>query len=284
MLRKIRRTTTQPQFILRLFVLIVVILLLAGISRTVQAQGEAPPLPEFEGTIIDDVSTNFTVQGPNRYWHEAHIGYQDHLWWTKNNDAGTENVGRWNLGVTEAGKYHLTVYIPYQHATTHQARYVLHHQGNITEIVVDQGGNKNSWHSLGDFELEGTGSEYLELVDETGEADSQYEIAFDAVGYARVDPGLEEVVADALWDKVKIWLDEQASELKVHLEEWLEKQKGELLRQLGNAVTGWIDEQCTGLGAAMVLPGFALIMWKRRRNLAERRIPDRKSIEPKNTS
>lgn len=283
MLRKIQRATTHPQFILRLFFLIVVILLLAGISRSVQAQGEAPPLPEFEGTIIDDVSTNFTVQGPNRYWHEAHIGYRDHLWWTKNNDAGTENVGRWNLGVTEAGRYQLSVYIPYQHATTHQASYLLHHQGTITEVVVDQGGNINSWHTLGDFELDGTGSEYLELVDQTGEADSQYEIAFDAVGYSRVDPGFEEVVTDALWDKVKIWLDEQATELKVHLEEWLEKQKGELLRQLGDAMTSWIDEQCTGLGAAMALPGFALILWKRRRNLAEHKTAAQDKVGRENT-
>jgi hypothetical protein len=262
MLLKIQRATTKPEFIRILFTIIVVMLLLAGISRTVQAQGESPPFPEFEGTIIDDVSTNFTVQGPNRYWHESNTGYQDHLWWTKNNDTGTENVGHWNLGVIEAGKYHLAVYIPVQHATTHQARYVLHHQGNLTEIIVDQGGNQNSWHSLGDYELDGAGSEYLELVDETGEADSQYEIAFDAVGYARVDPGLEQVVADALWDKVKIWLDEQATELKVQLGEWLEKQKGQLLQQLGNSVTSWIDEQCTGLGAAMALPGFALILWK----------------------
>jgi hypothetical protein len=265
MLQKIQRATSRPQFIRFLFVLIIVILLLAGISRTVFAQDDSPSVPEFQGTIIDDVSDNFILQGPNRYWHEASAGYQDHMWWTKNNDSGIENTGRWNLGINQPGTYQIAVFIPLEHATTNQAHYYVHHQGQITEITIDQGSNQNAWYALGSFDFVGDGQEYLELADETGEADSKYEVAFDAVGYNQGDPGLEEIVADALWDRVKIWLDDQATELKVHLDEWLENQKGELLRQLGNTLTSWIDEQCTGLGAAMVLPGSALVLWRRRR-------------------
>jgi hypothetical protein len=130
---------------------------------------------------------------------------------------------------------------------------------------VDQALNQNTWDPLGTFEFAGEGQEYIELTDVTGEADSEFEVAFDAVGYRSEDPGFEEIIADALWDRVKIWLDDHATELKVHLDKWLENQKGQLLRQLGNALTSWIDEQCTGLGAAMVLPGFALVLWRKRR-------------------
>lgn len=228
-------------------------------------QDDSANIPDFEGTIIDDVSDGFSLQGPDRYWHEETAGYQDHLWWTKNNATGVENKARWNLGIDEPGTYQIAVYIPTQHATTNQARYYVHHQDQITEVTVDQQLNQNTWHTLGSFEFIGDGQEYLELTDETGEPDSRYEVAFDAVGYTQGKPGLEEVIADALWDRVKIWLDDQATELKVHLDEWLERQKGQLLRQLGTALTSWIDEQCTGLGAALLLPLYALIVSRKRK-------------------
>jgi hypothetical protein len=264
MLQKIQRATTRPSFIRFLFVLVLVVLLLAGISRTVFAQDE-PSIPGFEGTIIDENSGSFILLGPNRYWHESEAGYQDHLWWTKNNESGVQNSGRWNLRIEQAGTYDVVVYIPPEHATSHRAHYYVHHQGQITEIIVDQALNQNTWDPLGTFEFSGDGQEYIELTDETGESDSDFEIAFDAVGYRPADPGFEEVIADALWDRIKIWLDEKAAEFKPHLDEWLERQKTQLLQQLGNALTGWIDEQCTGLGAAMLLPGSALILWRKRR-------------------
>jgi hypothetical protein len=264
MLQKIQRATTRPSFIRFLFVFIIVLLLLAGISRTVFAQDQ-PNFPEFQGTIIDEHSGSFILLGPDRFWHETEAGYQSHLWWTKNNESGVQNSGRWILGIEQAGSYEVAVYIPRDHATTHQAHYYVHHQGLITEIVVDQALNQNTWDPLGTFEFAGDGQEYIELTDETGEPDSDFEIAFDAVGYRPADPGFEEVIADALWDRIKVWLDEKAAEFKPHLDEWLEKQKGQLLRQLGNTLTSWIDEQCTGLGAAMVLPGTALILWRKRR-------------------
>lgn len=308
MLQRIQRAACKPQFIRFLFISIIALLLLAGISRTVSAelqlseasqanttsktrpeslgttiatspnvnstprlgllrvgQDDSANIPAFEGTIIDDASDGFSLQGPDRYWHEETAGYQDHLWWTKNNATGVENKARWNLGIDEPGTYQIAVYVPTQHATTNQARYYVHHQGQITEVTVDQQLNQNTWYTLGSFEFIGDGQEYLELTDETGEPDSRYKVAFDAVGYTQGKPGLEEVVADALWDRVKIWLDDQGTELKVHLDEWLEKQKGQLLRQLGNTLTNWIDEQCTGLGAAMVLPLYALIVSRKRK-------------------
>jgi len=308
MLQRIQRAACKPQFIRFLFIGIIVLLLVAGISRTVSAehqlfeasqanktsktrpissgttratspnvnstprlglfrvrQDDPVSIPAFEGTIIDDASDGFSLQGPDRYWHEETTGYKDHLWWTKNNATGVENKARWNLGIDEPGTYQIAVYVPTQHATTKQARYYVHHQGQITQVTVDQQLNQNTWYSLGSFEFIGDGQEYLELTDETGEPDSRYEVAFDAVGYIQGRPGFEDVVADALWDRVKIWLDDQGTELKVHLDEWLEKQKGELLRQLGNTLTTWIDEQCTGLGAAMVLPLYALIVSRKRK-------------------
>ena len=264
MLQKIQRATTRPSFIRFLFVFILVLLLLAGISRAVFAQDE-PIVPEFQGTIIDDQSESFMLVGPNRFWHETNGGYLNHFWWTQNNETGVQNSARWMLDITKAGTYQVAVYIPSEHSTSHQAHYYVHHQGQITEIIVDQALNQNTWDPLGTFEFDGDGQEYIELRDETGEADSDYELAFDAVGFRPDEPGFEDVIADALWDRIKVWLDEKAAEFKPHLEEWLENQKGRLLRELGNTLTGWIDAQCTGLGAAMVLPGTALILWRKRR-------------------
>lgn len=263
MLQKIQRATTRPSFIRFLFVLILALLLLAGVSRAVFAQDDEG-IPEFQGTIIDDRSENFILVGPNRFWHEAETGYQGHFWWTMNNESGVQNSGRWNLGITKAGTYQLFVYIPTEHATSHRAHYYVHHQSLITEIIVDQALNQNTWDPLGTFEFDGNGQEYVELTDETGEADSDFELAFDAIGFRPDEPGFEEVIADALWDRVKLWLDEKAAEFKPHLDEWLENQKTRLLQELGNALTDWIDEQCSGLGAAMVLPGSAFILWRKR--------------------
>ena len=74
MLQKIQRATTRPSFIRFLFVLILVLLLFAGISRTVFAQDE-PSIPGFEGTIIDENSGSFILMGPDRFWHEVDAGF-----------------------------------------------------------------------------------------------------------------------------------------------------------------------------------------------------------------
>ena len=225
---------------------------------------DLPLIPDYAGTIVDDLSDEFSREGPTRYWHEAMMGYEEHSWWTQNNESGVENKARWALDVEQPGEYQVVVYIPLEHATTRQAQYTLYHVGKTSLIVIDQESNRNAWVVLGDFDFDATGDEFLELTDETGEADSAFEIAVDAVGYSSADLSLEKRVSNALWAKVKTWLNDQTETLRPQFEEWLVKQRGQILRQVGNSLITFIDQQCTGLGAAMVLPLVAFISWRRR--------------------
>lgn len=229
-----------------------------------------PPVPGLDGTIIDDLSGQFSLRGPQKYWHEEDLGYGDHFWWTKNNLSGIENVAQWQLGITEPGLYDLFVYIPMQHATTQQATYSVYHNGDMDRVKVNQNAHHNAWFKLGNFHFAGSGDEYIELVDETGEADTQFEIAFDAVGYSKVNSEWEEKITGALWERIRPWLDEKTAVLQEKFKEWLNEQKGKLLQQLANSLKNWIDQQCTGLGAAMLFPLFAFVRWQRQR----RRPPD----------
>jgi hypothetical protein len=226
---------------------------------------DEPSIPEFTGFVIDDSSEQFSQRGPTKYWHEEDRGYGDHSWWTLNNHSGIENVARWSLGITEAGTYEIFVYIPLTHSTTQKAVYTVSHDGEQDRISVNQNANRNSWHRLGDFSFAGTGDEYIELMDETGEADTKYEIAFDAVGYLKLDPTWEDEITGALWERVRPWLDEKFSTFEEAFKDWLNEQKGKLLQKMGDALKNWIDQQCAGLGAAMLLPLFAFVLWHKQR-------------------
>lgn len=226
---------------------------------------EQPPIPGLDGTIVDDLSGQFSRRGPLKYWHEESQGYGNHFWWTKNNLSGVENVAQWQLGITEPGLYELFVYIPSMHATTKAATYSIYHNGVMDSIKVDQSAHHNTWYKLGSFLIAGSGDEYIELVDETGEADTQYEIAFDAVGYSKVEPGWEEKITGALWERIRPWLDEKTAGFQEKFEQWLDEQKGKLLQQLADSLKNWIDQQCASLSATLLFPIFAFVLWLRQR-------------------
>jgi hypothetical protein len=226
---------------------------------------EQPPIPGLDGTIIDDLSTQFALRGPEKYWHEESLGYESHFWWTKNNRLGIENAAKWQIAVLEPGLYELYVYIPFSHATTKAASYTVLHNGTSDHIVVNQSSNRNSWYNLGEFLLDGSGNEYIELVDETGEAETAYEIAFDAVGYSLVEPEWEEKITGALWERIRPWLDEKTAVFQEKFKEWLDEQKGKLLQQLADSLKNWIDQQCASLSVATLFPVIAFVLWLRQR-------------------
>jgi hypothetical protein len=226
-------------------------------------------IPSFEGTVIDDLSTQFSRQGPERYWHEEDQGFENHSWWTYNNRNGIDNVARWTLKITQAGTYEIFVYIPLSHATTQNAVYRISHNGGQDRVTVNQNENRGSWYKLGDFNFAGTGDAYVELVDETGEADTKYEIAFDAIGYRPVESDWEEKITGALWDRIRPWLDDKAALLEEAFKQWLSEQKGKLLQKLADTLKNWIDQQCAGLGAAMLFPLVALVLWHRQKEKPE---------------
>ena len=138
--------------------------------------------PSFEGAVLDEDESPFWRRGPDEYWHQATLGYNQHMWWTRNNQAHTENTGRWTLELEQPGTYEFYAYIPPLHATSRASRYTVFCAGQTHRVTIDQYAHRNQWVSLGRVRCTAAGDEYVELSDETGEAAFEYEIAFDAVG------------------------------------------------------------------------------------------------------
>jgi hypothetical protein len=247
-----------------------------------------PEFPGSDGVIIDDNSPYFSRLGPAAYWQESDHGQGEHSWWTKNNASGIENRVRWMLPLDSAGVYAIYVFVPTEHATTHQAHYRISYQGATDQVTLDQSAYTNQWVLLGEFVFQGGGSEYIELVDETLEADGEFELAFDAVGYRWIEaregsavldeisdnlldsvsdqvPGLKDKIWEALGPSVQSWLDEQMEKVELRMEEFVEEQKVRLLREIQATIDRWLAEQCLGSTAGtLLLPVAALLIWRRR--------------------
>jgi hypothetical protein len=94
------------------------------------------------------------------------------------------NWGRWYPSLT-AGVYEVSAYIPERFSTTSQARYWVSHSNGYTLRPVDQSVNGSSWVTLGTFEFDGSGSDFVSLADVTFESETRL-IAYDAVRWTPV--------------------------------------------------------------------------------------------------
>jgi len=260
----------QKPHVLSIIILYSILVLTTGAwirfdADKVSSAIEQPPIPGLDGTIVDDLSGQFSLLGPAKYWKEESQGYGDHFWWTKNNFSDVENAAKWHLNITEPGLYELYIYIPTMHASTKNATYFIYHNGLKDRVKVDQSAHHNTWYKLGEFLIAGSGGEYIELVDETGEVDTHFEIAFDAVGYSLAEPEWEEKITGALWERIRPWLDEKTAVFQEKFKEWLDEQKGKLLQQLADSIKDWIDQQCASLSAAALFPIVAAVLWLRQK-------------------
>src|SRR5262249_9591189 len=86
------------------------------------------------------------------------------------------------------GTYHLDVNLDGgQFGQSKQAKYEVHHAGMVDTVIVDQSA-ADGWFPLGDFELAGTGDEFVELGDNTGEPGSMnIQVLFDALRAQSLD-------------------------------------------------------------------------------------------------
>jgi hypothetical protein len=138
--------------------------------------------------VVDDRDPGFTRSGTASYWKEAGIGYNGHMFWTYSDQTRVDNQGTWrpNLGSTGAGWYSVYVYVPGNYATTHSATYTIYHAGRTDTRIVDQSRVYNAWVLLGQFDFQANGTEYVRLVDRTGESNTRRTmIGFDAVKWVR---------------------------------------------------------------------------------------------------
>jgi len=135
--------------------------------------------------IVDDLSPQFTRGGP---FHQAAIGYNSHIYWTRNATSVQENWGRWKPVLPVAGQYEVFVYIPSNYATTRFARYSTFHNGKWKTVTVNQYIYSDAWVSLGTFDFNASGNEFVFLNDVTGEPYLLRQIAWDAVKWVYRGP------------------------------------------------------------------------------------------------
>jgi len=139
--------------------------------------------------IIDQRSGCYVAGGDPRYWRRIDSGYADTSEWTGTTAAAEPaNFGRWLVKATRATRYSVEVYLDGGvQGTSTTAQYKIVHAGMTETITVDQT-SASGFVSLGDFDFAGSGDEYIELGDNTGEPGSMNkQVMFDALRVLPLD-------------------------------------------------------------------------------------------------
>jgi hypothetical protein len=143
-------------------------------------------------TIVDDTDPGFSMSFDDGGWYSSPAGFNDESRYRLNvtNRANAYQWAEWNPGDLPAGYYQVMVYIPYEHATTHNATYRIRHGGGMAEVPVDQFAQRGQWFTLGRFNFTEGVEEYVSLDNVTGERLGYNDVAYDAVAFVRIDTQL----------------------------------------------------------------------------------------------
>jgi hypothetical protein len=143
---------------------------------------EEPPRPV---QIVVDTQQSNPEAGTFRRtqtdsWHQSGDGYMGEMLWTLVSDQQESDWGEWRPLLPEAGQWRVWIYVPANSATSTYARYRVVHLDGITEIPVNQWGNRSKWVDLGTFRFAERGG-YVRLGNFTGELGLQLALGFDTV-------------------------------------------------------------------------------------------------------
>ena len=162
------------------------------IAWTVTAEGSEVA---YNDTIIDDVfynhgfymnnSQNNSIQ---RYYHDLNAGYNNHYWYTITGSSNTDTCYvTWTPNLAAAGNYEIFAYIPGgAGSTATTAKYHVHSQNGVSDVVVNQSQYSAQWVSLGTYSMDAGQTGYVYLGDATGVAAQN--IAFDAMKFRYKGP------------------------------------------------------------------------------------------------
>jgi uncharacterized protein (TIGR03382 family) len=140
-----------------------------------------------EDGIIDQRTDCYVAAGEPRFWRRVAGGFGDDHEFTMTTAADVPaSYARWLLKPGRATAYSIEVHVPAGAATATSATYRIVQPDMQTEIEIDQT-TADGFVPLGDFELIGDGSEYVELGDNTGVADQA--LVFDAIRVLALDGG-----------------------------------------------------------------------------------------------
>jgi MYXO-CTERM domain-containing protein len=138
--------------------------------------------------VIDQRSACTIAGGEPRFWRHEATGYGDSSEWTETTAAAKpSNFERWLVKPARATMYHLEVFVQGGEATA--AKYKVHHAGTVDTVTIDQT-TASDFVALGDFDLAGDGSEFVELGDNTGTANQKLVVdALRVTPLDGMDPG-----------------------------------------------------------------------------------------------
>jgi hypothetical protein len=147
-----------------------------------------PPRPvevEPNATTVDNGAAGYA--GSGEPWFDAGCGLGGaHAWtYSTTNPAKASAAASWAPQLPAPGFYEVLAYIPEcGNAATASARYVVHHDGNVTERSVDQQAAAGSWVSLGVYHFDGATNEQprVELGDLAG--DDNRAVRYDVLAWA----------------------------------------------------------------------------------------------------
>jgi hypothetical protein len=156
----------------------------AAAPPTESAPAAGPPVPAApppDGALVLD-NTQDAFDEVSGTWFDGACGVSDtHRWtYTVPSPAQVENVGVWRAPVTAAGLYELFAYVPAcGKPATHAAVYNIVHNGNTTNVTLDQEAHQNIWSSLGRYYFQP--GDPVTLTDLTGE--KSLSLRYDALAW-----------------------------------------------------------------------------------------------------
>jgi murein DD-endopeptidase MepM/ murein hydrolase activator NlpD len=163
----------------------------AGSSSTITSTNTRRT--QNEPSFIADDGTSFARFGTTT-WTSAATGYNNQMWWARSNGSVKNNFARWTLPASMgAGTYKIYAYIAATNATTLHAKYQIVHNGT-SEFAPDLNQQRNSdvWVRVGNptqtYFFSGSGTEYVELSDATGEAAGATQVGVDALIFVNTAP------------------------------------------------------------------------------------------------
>jgi hypothetical protein len=144
------------------------------------------PGPQPFDLAIDTHNANYQMGGSGNAWVSVANGYGGTAYISANNMYAQSNYNwaRWNIPRTRACNYEVSVYIPAGYASTRSAHYWIQHAGKYEMRTVNQSIYPNQWVSLGTFQFNGTGGEYVTVSDVTDEPFLSTLIIVDSVNFA----------------------------------------------------------------------------------------------------
>ncbi|HKZ55372.1 MAG TPA: phosphodiester glycosidase family protein [Anaerolineales bacterium] len=141
----------------------------------------APPGVPFRGWVVDDSSDSFVRQSIGETWRVRPVGVGGYSLLIPNTAELAAAMGTWTLDIPAPGAYDVLAFILGVQDATQHAQYQIYHAGRLEDVVVSQLVSEEQWVSLGIFDFEGEGVEFVRLTAATGEADGSTQLVYDAI-------------------------------------------------------------------------------------------------------